>query len=183
MRSGALKALLAVSFLWITTNPARVGGGGFGRIIQADSIIENRGGNVVVIPQDPQVGKLNFLLATNTHIKDPAAVADTFVRRSKSPVLLASMGMWETGPDCSKVSPKGARGPLQLMPEWTKTVKRYSAWNWDQNITLAEKVLRLKMAEHGGNLSEGVKGYCGVGSVAEEYRDNVLATYRKWPSI
>ena len=109
MLSGALKALLAISFLCITSNPATVAGGSFGRIVQADSIIEDRGGTVVVIPQDPQVGKLSFLLATNTHIKKPAVVADTFVRRAESPILLASMGMWETRSRLLESQPQGGK--------------------------------------------------------------------------
>ena len=69
------------------------------------------------------------------------------------------------------------------MPEWTGTVQHYSPTDWEQNITLAEKVLRLKTAEHGGSVTAGVKAYCGAGSVADQYRDRVLAMYKKWASI
>lgn len=98
-----------------------------------------------------------------------------------TPELVAAVVRVESGFNASAVSPKGARGAMQLMPE---TAARYGVTNPEdpaQNIDAGVRHLKDLLAQHQGNVALALAAYnAGQGAVAKHgsrippYRETML---------
>lgn len=122
-----------------------------------DDELENRPSSFADI--DPETVYRN-LDAYDDLILEAAAVHDV------SPALLKAMMLVESGFNPSAVSPRGARGLLQLMPATARSLGVDDAFDPAENIGGGARYLRKQIDRFGGNVDLAVAAYnAGPGNV------------------
>lgn len=114
-----------------------------------------------------------FVYIDTKYIEIPKSVAldisENVVKLSKkyniSPELIVGIIQVESSFNPMAVSPKKARGLMQVMPEWVKKIdgvnKITDLHDIDTNINTGIQVLLIHIEEAGGSLSKGLYYYVG----------------------
>jgi soluble lytic murein transglycosylase-like protein len=110
---------------------------------------------------------------TTGNPKYDALIVASAVRNKIDPALLYSMMMQESSFNANAVSPKGAGGLMQLMPETAARFGVRNVFNPAQNIEAGARYLRFLLDTFNGDVSLALAGYnAGEGSV-RKYGRNV----------
>ena len=139
--------------------PQRLENGGFATELDKAMSMESRGA----------VG-LNISGDTNSLIKEAAA------RYQVDPRLVAAVAQTESGGNQEAVSPAGAVGVMQLMPE-TAAGLGVNPYDKRQNIEGGAKYLRQMMDTFGGDVQKAVAAYNAGPQAVKEY--NGIPPYRE----
>ena len=139
--------------------PQRLENGSFATELDKAMSMESRGA----------VG-LNISGDTNSLIKEAAA------RYQVDPRLVAAVAQTESGGNQEAVSPAGAVGVMQLMPE-TAAGLGVNPYDKRQNIEGGAKYLRQMMDTFGGDVQKAVAAYNAGPQVVKEY--NGIPPYRE----
>jgi len=100
------------------------------------------------------------------------------------PELLRALSWVESRHDRRAVSPKGAKGPFQIMPATAKAMGLEDPHNWTQAAVTAAQILREALDRNQGNLRLALMEYHGGpnrkiwGEQTSKYPDLVLAQYK-----
>lgn len=139
--------------------PQRLENGSFATELDKAMSMESRGA----------VG-LNISGDTNSLIKEAAA------RYQVDPRLVAAVAQTESGGNQETVSPAGAVGVMQLMPE-TAAGLGVNPYDKRQNIEGGAKYLRQMMDTFGGDVQKAVAAYNAGPQAVKEY--NGIPPYRE----
>lgn len=139
--------------------PQRLENGSFATELDKAMSMESRGA----------VG-LNIFGDTNSLIKEAAA------RYQVDPRLVAAVAQTESGGNQEAVSPAGAVGVMQLMPE-TAAGLGVNPYDKRQNIEGGAKYLRQMMDTFGGDVQKAVAAYNAGPQAVKEY--NGIPPYRE----
>ena len=139
--------------------PQRLENGNFATELDKAMSMESRGA----------VG-LNISGDTNSLIKEAAA------RYQVDPRLVAAVAQTESGGNQEAVSPAGAVGVMQLMPE-TAAGLGVNPYDKRQNIEGGAKYLRQMMDTFGGDVQKAVAAYNAGPQAVKEY--NGIPPYRE----
>ena len=139
--------------------PQRLENGSFATELDKAMSMESRGA----------VG-LNISGDTNSLIKEAAA------RYQVDPRLVAAVAQTESGGNQEAVSPAGAVGVMQLLPE-TAAVLGVNPYDKRQNIEGGAKYLRQMMDTFGGDVQKAVAAYNAGPQAVKEY--NGIPPYRE----
>ena len=139
--------------------PQRLENGSFATELDKAMSMESRGA----------VG-LNISGDTNSLIKEAAA------RYQVDPRLVAAVAQTESGGNQEAVSPAGAVGVMQLMPE-TAAGLGVNPYDKRQNIEGGAKYLRQMMYTFGGDVQKAVAAYNAGPQAVKEY--NGIPPYRE----
>ena len=139
--------------------PQRLENGSFATELDMAMSMESRGA----------VG-LNISGDTNSLIKEAAA------RYQVDPRLVAAVAQTESGGNQEAVSPAGAVGVMQLMPE-TAAGLGVNPYDKRQNIEGGAKYLRQMMDTFGGDVQKAVAAYNAGPQAVKEY--NGIPPYRE----
>lgn len=139
--------------------PQRLENGSFATELDRAMSMESRGA----------VG-LNISGDTNSLIKEAAA------RYQVDPRLVAAVAQTESGGNQEAVSPAGAVGVMQLMPE-TAAGLGVNPYDKRQNIEGGAKYLRQMMDTFGGDVQKAVAAYNAGPQAVKEY--NGIPPYRE----
>lgn len=139
--------------------PQRLENGSFATELDKAMSMESRGA----------VG-LNISGDTNSLIKEAAA------RYQIDPRLVAAVAQTESGGNQEAVSPAGAVGVMQLMPE-TAAGLGVNPYDKRQNIEGGAKYLRQMMDTFGGDVQKAVAAYNAGPQAVKEY--NGIPPYRE----
>ena len=139
--------------------PQRLENGSFATELDKAMSMESRGA----------VG-LNISGDTNSMIKEAAA------RYQVDPRLVAAVAQTESGGNQEAVSPAGAVGVMQLMPE-TAAGLGVNPYDKRQNIEGGAKYLRQMMDTFGGDVQKAVAAYNAGPQAVKEY--NGIPPYRE----
>ena len=139
--------------------PQRLENGSFATELDKAMSMESRGA----------VG-LNISGDTNSLIKEAAA------RYQVDPRLVAAVAQTESGGNQEAVSPAGAVGVMQLMPE-TAAGLGVNPYDKRQNIEGGAKYLRQMMDTFGGDVQKDVAAYNAGPQAVKEY--NGIPPYRE----
>ena len=139
--------------------PQRLENGSFATELDKAMSMESRGA----------VG-LNISGDTNSLIKEAAA------RYQVDPRLVAAVAQTESGGNQEAVSPAGAVGVMQLMPE-TAAGLGVNPYDKRQNIAGGAKYLRQMMDTFGGDVQKAVAAYNAGPQAVKEY--NGIPPYRE----
>lgn len=139
--------------------PQRLENGSFATELDKAMSMESRGA----------VG-LNISGDTNSLIKEVAA------RYQVDPRLVAAVAQTESGGNQEAVSPAGAVGVMQLMPE-TAAGLGVNPYDKRQNIEGGAKYLRQMMDTFGGDVQKAVAAYNAGPQAVKEY--NGIPPYRE----
>lgn len=139
--------------------PQRLDNGSFATELDKAMSMESRGA----------VG-LNISGDTNSLIKEAAA------RYQVDPRLVAAVAQTESGGNQEAVSPAGAVGVMQLMPE-TAAGLGVNPYDKRQNIEGGAKYLRQMMDTFGGDVQKAVAAYNAGPQAVKEY--NGIPPYRE----
>ena len=139
--------------------PQRLENGSFATELDKAMSMESRGA----------VG-LNISGDTNSLIKEAAA------RYQVDPRLVAAVAQTESGGNQEAVSPAGAVGVMQLMPE-TAAGLGVNPYDKRQNIEGGAKYLRQMMDTYGGDVQKAVAAYNAGPQAVKEY--NGIPPYRE----
>lgn len=139
--------------------PQRLENGSFATELDKAMSMESRGA----------VG-LNISGDTNSLIKEAAA------RYQVDPRLVAAVAQTESGGNQEAVSPAGAVGVMQLMPE-TAAGLGVNPYDKRQNIDGGAKYLRQMMDTFGGDVQKAVAAYNAGPQAVKEY--NGIPPYRE----
>lgn len=139
--------------------PQRLANGSFATELDKAMSMESRGA----------VG-LNISGDTNSLIKEAAA------RYQVDPRLVAAVAQTESGGNQEAVSPAGAVGVMQLMPE-TAAGLGVNPYDKRQNIEGGAKYLRQMMDTFGGDVQKAVAAYNAGPQAVKEY--NGIPPYRE----
>lgn len=139
--------------------PQRLENGSFATELDKAMSMESRGA----------VG-LNISGDTNSLIKEAAA------RYQVDPRLVAAVAQTESGGNQEAVSPAGAVGVMQLMPE-TAAGLGVNPYDKRQNIEGGAKYLRQMMDAFGGDVQKAVAAYNAGPQAVKEY--NGIPPYRE----
>lgn len=139
--------------------PQRLENGSFATELDKAMSMESRGA----------VG-LNISGDTNSLIKEAAA------RYQVDPRLVAAVAQTESGGNQEAVSPAGAVGVMQLMPE-TAAGLGVNPYDKRQNIEGGAKYLRQMMDTFGGDVQKAVAAYNAGPQAVKEY--NGIPPYRE----
>ena len=139
--------------------PQRLENGSFATDLDKAMSMESRGA----------VG-LNISGDTNSLIKEAAA------RYQVDPRLVAAVAQTESGGNQEAVSPAGAVGVMQLMPE-TAAGLGVNPYDKRQNIEGGAKYLRQMMDTFGGDVQKAVAAYNAGPQAVKEY--NGIPPYRE----
>lgn len=139
--------------------PQRLENGSFATELDKAMSVESRGA----------VG-LNISGDTNSLIKEAAA------RYQVDPRLVAAVAQTESGGNQEAVSPAGAVGVMQLMPE-TAAGLGVNPYDKRQNIEGGAKYLRQMMDTFGGDVQKAVAAYNAGPQAVKEY--NGIPPYRE----
>lgn len=139
--------------------PQRLENGSFATELDKAMSMESRGA----------VG-LNISGDTNSLIKEAAA------RYQVDPRLVAAVAQTESGGNQEAVSPAGAVGVMQLMPE-TAAGMGVNPYDKRQNIEGGAKYLRQMMDTFGGDVQKAVAAYNAGPQAVKEY--NGIPPYRE----
>ena len=139
--------------------PQRLENGSFATELDKAMSMESRGA----------VG-LNISGDTNSLIKEAAA------RYQVDPRLVAAVAQTESGGNQEAVSPAGAVGVMQLMPE-TAAGLGVNPYDKRQNIEGGDKYLRQMMDTFGGDVQKAVAAYNAGPQAVKEY--NGIPPYRE----
>ena len=139
--------------------PQRLENGSFATELDKAMSMESRGA----------VG-LNVSGDTNSLIKEAAA------RYKVDPRLVAAVAQTESGGNQEAVSPAGAVGVMQLMPE-TAAGLGVNPYDKRQNIEGGAKYLRQMMDTFGGDVQKAVAAYNAGPQAVKEY--NGIPPYRE----
>lgn len=139
--------------------PQRLENGSFATELDKAMSMESRGA----------VG-LNISGDTNSLIKEAAA------RYQVDPRLVAAVAQTESGGNQEAVSPAGAVGVMQLMPE-TAAGLGVNPYDKRQNIEGGAKYLRQMMDTFGGDVQKAVAAYNAGSQAVKEY--NGIPPYRE----
>lgn len=139
--------------------PQRLENGSFASELDKVMSMESRGA----------VG-LNISGDTNSLIKEAAA------RYQVDPRLVAAVAQTESGGNQEAVSPAGAVGVMQLMPE-TAAGLGVNPYDKRQNIEGGAKYLRQMMDTFGGDVQKAVAAYNAGPQAVKEY--NGIPPYRE----
>lgn len=139
--------------------PQRLENGSFATELDKAMSMESRGA----------VG-LNISGDTNSLIKEAAA------RYQVDPRLVAAVAQTESGGNQEAVSPAGAVGVMQLMPE-TAAGLGVNPYDKRQNIEGGTKYLRQMMDTFGGDVQKAVAAYNAGPQAVKEY--NGIPPYRE----
>ena len=139
--------------------PQRLENGSFATELDKAMSMESRGA----------VG-LNISGDTNSLIKEAAA------RYQVDPRLVAAVAQTESGGNQEAVSPAGAVGVMQLMPE-TAAGLGVNPYDKRQNIEGGAKYLRQMMDTFGGDVQKAVAAYNAGTQAVKEY--NGIPPYRE----
>lgn len=139
--------------------PQRLENGSFATELDKAMSMESRGA----------VG-LNISGDTNSLIKEAAA------RYQVDPRLVAAVAQTESGGNQEAVSPAGAVGVMQLMPE-TAAGLGVNPYDKRQNIEGGAKYLRQMMDTFGGDVQKAVAAYNAGPQAVQEY--NGIPPYRE----
>ena len=139
--------------------PQRLENGSFATELDKAMSMESRGA----------VG-LNISGDTNSLIKEAAA------RYQVDPRLVAAVAQTESGGNQEAVSPAGAVGVMQLMPE-TAAGLGVNPYDKRQNIERGAKYLRQMMDTFGGDVQKAVAAYNAGPQAVKEY--NGIPPYRE----
>lgn len=139
--------------------PQRLENGSFATELDKAMSMESRGA----------VG-LNISGDTNSLIKEAAA------RYQVDPRLVAAVAQIESGGNQEAVSPAGAVGVMQLMPE-TAAGLGVNPYDKRQNIEGGAKYLRQMMDTFGGDVQKAVAAYNAGPQAVKEY--NGIPPYRE----
>ena len=139
--------------------PQRLENGSFATELDKAMSMESRGA----------VG-LNIYGDTNSLIKEAAA------RYQVDPRLVAAVAQTESGGNQEAVSPAGAVGVMQLMPE-TAAGLGVNPYDKRQNIEGGAKYLRQMMDTFGGDVQKAVAAYNAGPQAVKEY--NGIPPYRE----
>ena len=139
--------------------PQRLENGSFATELDEAMSMESRGA----------VG-LNISGDTNSLIKEAAA------RYQVDPRLVAAVAQTESGGNQEAVSPAGAVGVMQLMPE-TAAGLGVNPYDKRQNIEGGAKYLRQMMDTFGGDVQKAVAAYNAGPQAVKEY--NGIPPYRE----
>lgn len=139
--------------------PQRLENGSFATELDKAMSVESRGA----------VG-LNISGDTNSLIKEAAA------RYQVDPRLVAAVAQTESGGNQEAVSPAGAVGVMQLMPETAEGLG-VNPYDKRQNIEGGTKYLRQMMDTFGGDVQKAVAAYNAGPQAVKEY--NGIPPYRE----
>ena len=139
--------------------PQRLENGSFATELDKAMSMESRGA----------VG-LNISGDTNSLIKEAAA------RYQVDPRLVAAVAQTESGGNQEAISPAGAVGVMQLMPE-TAAGLGVNPYDKRQNIEGGAKYLRQMMDTFGGDVQKAVAAYNAGPQAVKEY--NGIPPYRE----
>ena len=139
--------------------PQRLENGSFATELDKAMSMESRGAVGLNIPGD-----------TNSLIKEAAA------RYQVDPRLVAAVAQTESGGNQEAVSPAGAVGVMQLMPE-TAAGLGVNPYDKRQNIEGGAKYLRQMMDTFGGDVQKAVAAYNAGPQAVKEY--NGIPPYRE----
>ena len=135
--------------------PQRLENGSFATELDKAMSMESRGA----------VG-LNISGDTNSLIKEAAA------RYQVDPRLVAAVAQTESGGNQEAVSPAGAVGVMQLMPE-TAAGLGVNPYDKRQNIEGGAKYLRQMMDTFGGDVQKAVAAYNAGPVAVKRYKQNI----------
>jgi len=94
------------------------------------------------------------------------AIEDAARRHGLDPALLAAVAQVESAFDAGAISPKGARGLLQLMPDTARRFGVDDAFDAMQNIDGGARYLGWLLERYGGSTELALAGYnAGEGAV------------------
>ena len=139
--------------------PQRLENGSFATELDKAMSMESRGAVGLNISGDP-----------NSLIKEAAA------RYQVDPRLVAAVAQTESGGNQEAVSPAGAVGVMQLMPE-TAAGLGVNPYDKRQNIEGGAKYLRQMMDTFGGDVQKAVAAYNAGPQAVKEY--NGIPPYRE----
>ena len=139
--------------------PQRLENGSFATELDKAMSMESRGAVGLIISGD-----------TNSLIKEAAA------RYQVDPRLVAAVAQTESGGNQEAVSPAGAVGVMQLMPE-TAAGLGVNPYDKRQNIEGGAKYLRQMMDTFGGDVQKAVAAYNAGPQAVKEY--NGIPPYRE----
>lgn len=140
------------------------------------------------LDDDPQAPQADPATATATALPPQVGIPPTAVpatwedvvrheatKQKVSPKLALAIMQTESGGKPDATSPKGALGPMQLMPE---TAKRLGVDPNDpiQNIRGGVAELRRLIDQHGGDVEQVLRGYNGSPTASREATDPYVRT-------
>lgn len=104
-------------------------------------------------------------------------VADAARKYALPRSLVRAVARAESALDPAAVSPKGARGVMQLMPGTARELGVANTFDPAQNIEAGTRLLRLLLEKYEGRVAEALAAYnAGVGAVAKH---NGVPPYRE----
>lgn len=110
-----------------------------------------------------------------------AKVAQEVTHQSRAhnlpPTLVTAVLITESGGDPYAVSPKGAKGLMQIMPMWNKA--NQSLFDVSYNIKLGAFVLSYEF-RRSGSIIKALTNYNGRGENARSYAECVLSLYHSF---
>jgi soluble lytic murein transglycosylase-like protein len=143
-----------------------------------------------VAPPSPQAPEARPLANTAMPHDPKTLVRAAAVRNGLPPAFVESVARVESGLDPHAVSPKGAVGVMQLMPDTARTLGA-DASDPAQNIDAGTHLLRELLIKYGGDVVKALAAYnAGEGAVAryqgvppypetERYVNKVVREYQR----
>lgn len=87
------------------------------------------------------------------------AIAAAATKHGVDPMLIVAVGQTESSWRLDAVSPKGAVGPMQLMPSTFYALGGKNIYDWRENIDIGTKYLRQMIDLAGGDLTLALAYY------------------------
>lgn len=161
--------VLAASLLLSRTS----GSAEFSRHVSSETISENRGGQVLLIPRSNLSKRIEAFAVRHGADPSEAAVIAEILATKDHPRVLAAIAARESHFDLHAIGAAKEIGAFQQHP-----VHGHPGRTWSSQSDAAERMLNDLVAEHHGQLVPAVTAYNGAGPGAREYCRAVMAMAR-----
>ncbi len=154
--------------------PKLSGSAEYSRTVSAESVIENRGGKVLLVARSGLSKRIERFAVAHGANPNIAPELAELISVHEHPRVLAAIAAKESGFNLLARGSAGEVGAYQIIPK----LHGHPGRTWDSQTKAAERLLNDLVSDANGKLEPAVRRYNGSGEKAERYAKHVMLMAR-----